>query len=360
MNKIIVFLSVVLAMVIAGGLFWGRHFQRLSRQLHSREQSWLRDRDELSSLQGIVHKLEAGQAELKQKLNTIRQEARGMGDKTRSVRIDRDNLSARLSRAKEDVSRFERMRVALQEKEKLLEAIEQSRDDVQGRKDELEDELGALRLALEQSRMASEQARLEKEQALGTLKKMRKASGVQELDEHNQSLRRRIEKLTTALQQARQKMEKERSRETVLREEIASLRDAVERTKEDYARVRRKNKVFEAKLVNAPVRLSEITRKNKVLIQQSANMHHNMGMFYLKNKEYERAIAEFERAVELRPEDASSHFNIGYIYAEHLLDSKKAVKHFERYLKCVNRQGPDIDWVREYILTWQPAAGSER
>ena len=86
-------------------------------------------------------------------------------------------------------------------------------------------------------------------------------------------------------------------------------------------------------------------------------MHYNLGVFYTQHKEYKRAIAEFEKAIELNPDDPYAHFNLGYIYAEYLVDRSKAVEHFRHYLRLADKSDKDIDWVKKYILTWQAWEG---
>jgi tetratricopeptide (TPR) repeat protein len=86
-------------------------------------------------------------------------------------------------------------------------------------------------------------------------------------------------------------------------------------------------------------------------------MHYNLGVFYSQNKEFDRATAEFEKAIEVNPDDASSYFNLGYIYAEHLQNRPKAVANFRQFLKLAKRDDKDADWAKRYILTWQTWEG---
>ena len=82
-------------------------------------------------------------------------------------------------------------------------------------------------------------------------------------------------------------------------------------------------------------------------------MHYNLGVFYMKQKQYPRSVSEFSKAVELNPQDAYAHFNLGYIYSEYMPNRKKAVEHFKQYLRYVDKNDKDIDWVRKYIVTWE-------
>jgi len=139
--------------------------------------------------------------------------------------------------------------------------------------------------------------------------------------------------------------------------EAERLRRQLGEVKERYAEARKSNAILEQRLRRAPKRAAELARENKILVKRTALMHYNLGVFYTQNKEFERAVKEFEKAVELNPQDAASFFNLGYIYAEHLENRPKAVEHFRQYLKLAQKNDKDADWAKRYILTWQTWEG---
>jgi tetratricopeptide (TPR) repeat protein len=118
-------------------------------------------------------------------------------------------------------------------------------------------------------------------------------------------------------------------------------------------------KVFEKKISNAPEKMQELARQNKALIEETATMHYNLGVFYTKQREFSRAAAEFKKSLELKPRDARVHFNLGYIYAEHVIDRSQAIEHFQEYLKYAEEGDKDIDWAKRYLVTWQSWQGSQ-
>ncbi|MFH2138402.1 MAG: tetratricopeptide repeat protein [Candidatus Omnitrophota bacterium] len=158
-----------------------------------------------------------------------------------------------------------------------------------------------------------------------------------------------LEKRVKTLTEESGKME---TIEEVLRSQLKELKDK-------YAQAQKKNKSFEKKLEQQPKRYAEVARENKVLLKRTALMHYNLGVFYTKGKEYPRAIAEFEKAVELNPEDTYAYFNLGYIYAEHYVDRPKAIDNFRKYLSLAKKEDKDVDWVKRYILTWETWEGKE-
>jgi tetratricopeptide (TPR) repeat protein len=126
-----------------------------------------------------------------------------------------------------------------------------------------------------------------------------------------------------------------------------------------YSVALQKNKQLEQGLVNEPKKFAELARQNEVLIKRTANTHYNAGVFYMQQKEYSRAASEFEKAIELNPEDAYAHFNLGYIYAEHLVNREKAIEQFRDYLRLAKKDDKDVDWVKSYLLTWESWEGKK-
>ena len=129
--------------------------------------------------------------------------------------------------------------------------------------------------------------------------------------------------------------------------------------KKRYEQAMVKNRILEKKVDQLPVKFAEMARENKVLIKETALMHYNLGVFYTKNKEFARSVAEFEKSIELNPDDPYAHFNLGYIYAEYVVDRPKAIANFKKYLGLLKTDDKDSDWVKKYIITWQTWEGKK-
>ena len=141
--------------------------------------------------------------------------------------------------------------------------------------------------------------------------------------------------------------------------QLEIYRRQIKEFKRRYEQSMAKNRSLEKKIEKIPARFAEIARENKVLIKETALMHYNLGVFYTKNKEYSRAIAEFEKDLELNPDDGAAHYNLGFIYAEYLTNRPKALEHFRKFLALVKSEDKDVDWVKKYILTWQTWEGKK-
>jgi Chromosome segregation ATPases len=121
----------------------------------------------------------------------------------------------------------------------------------------------------------------------------------------------------------------------------------------------RKNKAMENELRNLPKKFAEVSRQNKMLLKETAQMHYNLGVFYTRGQEYERALTEFKKSVDIDNSNAAAYFNLGYIYAEYLVNRKKAIESFRHYLQYSKGNDKDADWVRKYLLTWDTYDGKD-
>lgn len=141
--------------------------------------------------------------------------------------------------------------------------------------------------------------------------------------------------------------------------QIEIFRSQLKEARDKYDKALKKNRALEKKAEQLPRRFTELARQNKILTKETALMHYNLGVFYTKNKEYSRAVAEFEKAIELNPDEPSAHYNLGYIYAEYLVDRPKAISSFRKFLSLVKSDDKDVDWVKKYILTWETWQGEK-
>ncbi|RKY43934.1 MAG: hypothetical protein DRP81_06275, partial [Candidatus Omnitrophota bacterium] len=173
---------------------------------------------------------------------------------------------------------------------------------------------------------------------------------IKELEDEKRRLKGEIRKLTAKIKKLEDEKIDLKAEALVYKRQFYDIR-------RKYEEALAKNRRLEKKLAEVPKKFAEIARENKALIKETALMHYNLGVFYTQHKEYKRAIAEFEKAIELNPEDPYAHFNLGYIYAEYLLNRPKAIEHFRHYLRLADKNDKDVDWVKKYILTWQAWEG---
>ena len=290
-----------------------------------------------------------------------------------AVIADRDNV---LFQAKFLLSQKEKVREAEASFERMKkegEALEKEKIESEGKNLKLQEEIAGLENKIEE--LISEKGRAinEKKQLEDLIARERDKNPILKLEDEKAKLRDELALANAGIKQVKSDLKQSQAQLSKLNSEIIKSKQELSASKEqaeesrqkreslsrDYAQALNKNRILEEKVVQTPKKFAEIARQNKALIKQASNMHYNLGVFYTKNKEYSRAVAEFEEAVKLRPDDAYSHFNLGYIYAEYLVNRPKAIEHFRHYLRVARKEDKDMDWVKKYIITWQAWGGKE-
>jgi len=101
-----------------------------------------------------------------------------------------------------------------------------------------------------------------------------------------------------------------------------------------------------------PEQFNLLAYHNKTLIENTAKMHYNLGVFYCSSKDFGRAVEEFKQTIDIRPNDKDAIFNLGLIYAEHQIDKAKAIEYFKKYIQLDNRS-VNADFAKQYIMKWE-------
>jgi tetratricopeptide (TPR) repeat protein len=335
---VIVFAAVILIIFALVSIFFAIRADRLSSQLKSEKSSCEKIDKENLEIKNNYNKLKEDNAKLQLELQKTIQEKDNIAGQIRGLLSDRQlarELESSIVKIKKD------MEVLTQEKQEILDRSLLLKEKVK--------DLTAIQ----------KQLLKEKEQLKQDLTKERDKSGIKQLEQGNAALKNENKELASALNQARSEAEKSKDSSLRLKDELKSANEKLEKFNKDYSEAVKKNISLERRATDAPAKFAELARQNKVLIRQTANMHYNLGVFYTKEKEYSRAAAEFEKAIELTPDDAYSHFNLGYIYAEYLVDRSRAIEHFRQYLRLAKSNDKDVDWVKNYIITWQTWDGKK-
>jgi tetratricopeptide (TPR) repeat protein len=95
--------------------------------------------------------------------------------------------------------------------------------------------------------------------------------------------------------------------------------------------------------------MDHVQRKNEVIMKDEARVHYNMGNVFFKQGDYQKAAHEFQKAVQLYPQDANFHFNLAFVSGEYLSDHATALRHYQWYLYFAP-EADDVRLVRERIL----------
>jgi tetratricopeptide (TPR) repeat protein len=103
--------------------------------------------------------------------------------------------------------------------------------------------------------------------------------------------------------------------------------------------------------------VAEISRlENALASAKAANaeerfaLAYNLGNIYKAARQYPRAETEFLKAMEMNPDDAALHYNLGILYDDNLENGQKARQHYERFLELAPND-PDapnvVKWLKE-------------
>jgi tetratricopeptide (TPR) repeat protein len=343
----VLFIAAVISVFVLGAAsgYYFKRFSVVSTQYQSAQSEFERMKNENKALKESAEKAIAEGAKLSKELKEVSQ--------------DRDNAVNQLNALAGEKRRAKELDLALEDTRKKLDIFTKD-------KQELIDQNLLLKEQVKDLILVQKQLLKEKEDLLQAIEAERSKSFVRKLEGEKIALQKENSDLKSKLNisqadygKSQQVLIKAQGELEKVSKESREWMERVEKLTKDYAEAVKKNRALEAKLEAMPGKYAEIARQNKTLIRRTSNMHYNMGVFYTKQKEYTRAIAEFEKAVELAPDDAYAHFNLGYIYAEYLIDRPKAVEHFRHYLRLAKKEDKDVDWAKKYIITWDAMQGDK-
>ena len=348
MNKFKVMLGVIgILMLIEaiGVIFFAGKSQTLSMKLTKAKQ-------QLEQLLPGYTKLSQDEKGLTAKYNDLLNETEALKKENEVLKEDRNNLITQAKALMADKTRAK-------EFEEELNQLKPQKLSLQEERDKLQKKIQSFQTEIAQLREAQAQIAKERDDLKSTIAKMKKDPLAMRLQKENSALQTEKSRLSSTLAKVKKDAEQLTLQRTKVETENSRLRSDLTQFKANYEDAVAKNNLLEQKIGDLPKKFSELARQNAVLLKQTSEMHYNLGVFYTQNKKYDRAAAEFAKAIEINPDDAYAHFNIGYIYAEYLLNRKKAIEHFQQYLRLASSDDKDVEWVKKYIVTWQTWEGKQ-
>lgn len=91
----------------------------------------------------------------------------------------------------------------------------------------------------------------------------------------------------------------------------------------------------------------ELQSLEKERRKERSSYFYNLGVIYTRNGLFRKAEEMYQKALELDPADPQAHYNLAVIYDAHLAETKKAVQHYERFMKL----SPD-EKARRKVKLW--------
>lgn len=235
-----------------------------------------------------------------------------------------------------------------------LEALRGQERELSQRERELEEEINSLRTAVEAKREREGTLGEEIDQLLQERARLSRA-----LVEANQSLR----KVDLEAKEIKEKLKEKEAQNIQFRRSLminaALLQEEVIRLKEEKEGLSRELTELTKKINHTQEELtrsqedsffpekkgkeSQVSLSEKKLFKQ----HYNLGLTYDYKGNYQEALKEYRKALQIKPYDPDTHYNMGIIYDDHLKDKKKAILHYQKYLKF----SPDSAY-RSQVKTW--------
>ncbi|MFC1576762.1 tetratricopeptide repeat protein [Candidatus Omnitrophota bacterium] len=305
-------------------------------------------------------------ADLKKRVEELKQKIDFLTKDYKELIEDRDNLAIQARKLVSENRELEKFRGSVQSATEEKDAIKSK---YEARAVKLEKENRQLRQEMEPLKARSDAVKEEITQLQKVLLRMqseKKTMSVMKKDafrDRAQGLSAQLEMMKREKAKLLDQMNKSQKRVAILettkskiREVMEDLQGRLDILQEKYARMKKENEMLDENNRVFPKKFADLARQNKDLVKETADMHYNLGVFYVRNKEYKRAAREFEKVLDFKPTDADTYYNLGFIYAEHIVDRVKSIKYFTDYLKYAP-DSKDADWVRKYIITWQMMEG---
>ncbi|MBI3602390.1 MAG: tetratricopeptide repeat protein [Candidatus Omnitrophica bacterium] len=83
-------------------------------------------------------------------------------------------------------------------------------------------------------------------------------------------------------------------------------------------------------------------------LKELADTHYNLGVILQEQYKFDEAQKEYEKVLELRPDDADAHYNLALIFDTAKNDRNMALYHYEKYLE-INPRAAEAQGVRQSI-----------
>ncbi len=287
--------------------------------------------------------------ELAQRLDDLGQRYGELTTKHEQLTADRDNLFTQISRALQERDKAEANRQMMEE---VFMKAEAERLDLLTRLEPLEQQL--VELQRSQEALVQERQNLERQ-----LQRAESRSHEKELRAQLDDMRRKEKEMRRATTETKRELRAKARREEQTAEQLMRLGKRLQTLQQEYSEEVSNNASLRRQVTQLPVPVTGMAREHQRLLRELADTHYNMGILFTKRKEFGQALKEFQKVIELRPDDPEAHYNVGVIYAEHIPDRERAMAFFRKYL-AINPRGRNANWAKKYVATWQAWEVKER
>jgi len=138
-----------------------------------------------------------------------------------------------------------------------------------------------------------------------------------------------------------------------MEKELETLRASLARRDKDLESTRAELDLREARLAKSERMVSTLAKAKEEVKQvgekEKRDMHYNMAGVYAREGRMREAEQEYLRALQIDPNDADSHYNLGILYDDEFKDVRRARIHYRRYL-MLRPDSPDADTVKNWLM----------
>jgi chromosome segregation ATPase len=286
--------------------------------------------------------LDQARQELQGRLGSLATDRDTVTQERELLAIDRNNL---LDQAKRLLQEKNDLLTVTELHERVLKQTADENRALKGQLKPMEQELRELQVSHAQLRQEHEAAQAE----LTRLSAADQSKPLKDELEREKAKREEIQKLVQMLE----------LRNAKTQAALPKLQEKLDKLTERHTKIMADNKALRFGSKHVPDAVSGLAREHEQLLQEVADTHYNLGVLFAKNEDYTRAAKEFEKVVQLKPDDGDAYYNLGLIYAEHVPDRDKATAAFKRYLE-INPRAGDASWVKQYIVSWRAWDAEER
>ena len=96
--------------------------------------------------------------------------------------------------------------------------------------------------------------------------------------------------------------------------------------------------------------LSSHNKERSKLRSDTATMHYNLAVLMVQQGNHRNAILEYQKVLEIRPNDADAHYNLAILYDDILKNSEKALEHYRQFVQAAPEapEAPKVKmWIKE-------------
>ncbi|MFH1904915.1 MAG: tetratricopeptide repeat protein [bacterium] len=237
------------------------------------------------------------------------------------------------------------------EKEKTILILEKKNRKLEKTNEALDKDHAVLEA--KQRRLNEEKNRLEKEVKELRKDKDRLEKKMVKVTEEKETLENQIQQVETkrgdTLARKEEEIKNFRQQLTTQTETIHELNKKLAKVQGEVSNSQKKS---EQAMLLKQIAEGEKKKDERQLRKESIAIRYKLALIYQKTDRYKEAEKEYMKVLSFDPNNSAVHYNLGILYDDHLRNNKKAVYHYQQYVKF-SPDAKDVSLVKEWILKIQ-------